>query len=198
MRTPKVLALAALLVLAGLVLPVPGQDNREQGQNADNAQQTLQGKIQSISAAQGRLAVRDQRDTEHRIQVGRDARVIINGQKAQLADLKEGQPVTVTYRSIATEIRTGQGGASETATDNARERAAQARTQGKVQSVLDEQNQLVLRDQNGKERRFQVGREARVNIDGKQGRLADLRRGQEVSVSYQMTATEIRSGRQQQ
>jgi hypothetical protein len=199
MRAPKVLAMAAALALLGLGFQALGQENRDQA-GAQREQQNLQGKIQSVQAEQGQLVVRDQQNKEHRFQVGRTARVNVNGEKAQLADLKEGQQVTVTFRNVATEIRTNRDGANETATDNAKETAAnrnQARTQGKIQSVSGEQNQLVLRDQAGKERRFHVGREARVTIDGKAGQLADLRRGQEVSIAYQMMATEIRAGRQE-
>jgi hypothetical protein len=71
---------------------------------------------------------------------------------------------------------------------------ASSETAGKIERVDAAQNLFTMRDKKGQQWMFHTGRDARVQVDGKDAKLGDLREGQEVTVTYRQTLTEIRAG----
>lgn len=67
----------------------------------------------------------------------------------------------------------------------------QETVKGKVQSVNADQNQVVVRDENNHNMTFQIAKDARVRVNDKEGRAADLKEGDEVSVSFRRVARDI-------
>ncbi|HEY1861419.1 MAG TPA: hypothetical protein VGG61_13750 [Gemmataceae bacterium] len=71
---------------------------------------------------------------------------------------------------------------------------------GKLKSVEAAKNQFVLTDANGKDWTITLAKDAKVIINDKEGKLADLKGGEEVDVTYTkagdaLTASAIRATR---
>jgi len=64
-----------------------------------------QGQVAKVSDANRQLIVKDRNGKERTFQVGQDAKVRLNGQDSNLADLKAGNEVTVAYGMVAQDIR---------------------------------------------------------------------------------------------
>lgn len=168
-----------------------GQQAAQQGQREQQGRHQLRGKIQTVAADQQQFTIRDQKDHDWTFRAGRDAKVQVNGKDARLADLKQGQEVTVSYHQMLTDIQAGKNN------DPAAPQQAKGQTvRGQIQRVDATQHQVAIRDQNGKEHSFQVGQNTRVQVDGKNAKLADLQQGQEVTATRQLVANDIRVGAQ--
>jgi hypothetical protein len=168
------------------------QTAQQEGQGrGQQAQHQARGRIERVNADQNQFTLKDQNGRELTFQAGRNARVELGGREARLADLQQGQEVTVTYRQVLTDIRAGeQAGTGQQAHGNT--------VHGQIQQVQAAQHQIRLRDQKGKEHTFQVGQNAQVQVNGRNGTLADLQQGQQVTATQQMVANEIRTGGQTQ
>ncbi|HXG11616.1 MAG TPA: hypothetical protein VNK04_17810 [Gemmataceae bacterium] len=152
------------------------------------AAQTMHGLVQRVAADQNQITVRDESGKEWTFQADRDAKVRLNDRDSRLGDLRTGDQVSITFEKRgnilhAQDIRSERG-----------EQAAQ-RTHGQIDNIAPDQQQLVLKDQTGKQRRFQISRDAKIQIGGREGRLADLKQGDEVTVAYQLVAQMVRSER---
>ena len=69
---------------------------------------------------------------------------------------------------------------------------------GKIKKLSADRNEFTLTDQNNKEWTFSLDDAAKVRLGDKDGRLNDLKEGDEVTVTYQkkgekLMATEIRA-----
>jgi len=160
-------------------------------QQGKETQHQARGKIENVKADQQWFTVKDEKGHEWTFHAGRNARIEANGKETKLADLQQGQDVTVSYRQVLTEI---QAGKTNETTDNQQAKSQMVR--GKIQSVEAGQMQIRLRDQDGKDHTFQIGQNARVQLDGRNATVADLQQGQEVTATRQMVANEIRTGNQ--
>jgi len=149
----------------------------------------IRGQVQRIAADQNQLVVQDQEGKEWTFQVGRDAQVRVGDREQRLADLKQGDRVIVLYN------REGDTLTAHAIRSRQRGQAAAEVARGQIQRVAADQNQLILKDQRGGQRAFQVSQDAQVHVAGKEGRLADLKQGDDVSVVYELRAREIRSER---
>ena len=95
------LALAAMacLTTAALADDKPGnadnQNRKANNQNQADHQQTVKGKVQSMSDDNKQIVVRDENNRDWAIQIAKDARVRVNDKDAQASDLKDGDQVTV-------------------------------------------------------------------------------------------------------
>jgi len=69
---------------------------------------------------------------------------------------------------------------------------------GKVQSVNADQNQIVVRDENDHNMTFRIAKDAKVRVNDKEARAADLKEGDEVSVSFRRVARNICSAQGEQ
>jgi Cu/Ag efflux protein CusF len=150
-------------------------------------EQHARGTIQSVDAGNNRVVVKDNQGKERTFQVGKDARIRVHEKERTLSDLKAGDHVAIRYvkegeRLVARGIRSAERG----------RQAGQAR--GKVESVDAGNHRLVVKSRDGKEHAFRLAKDARVHVNGRDGKLADLRAGDEVSVAFQLVAQEIRSG----
>jgi ribosomal 50S subunit-recycling heat shock protein len=146
-----------------------------------------QGRIESISADKKEFVVKDAKGKEHTFNLGRDAKVRLDGKESQFADLKTGDQVVIAYEKeadqmMARHIRSTRRGATRTAL-------------GEIKSISAAKNQLTLKDLGGKEHTFNLARDAKVQLGEKEGKLADLKAGDEVNVTYQALATNVRSNR---
>ena len=176
---PMALALAACLSLSARA----DQPKADAPNRADD-QETVKGKVQSVSADQNQIVVRDDNNHEVAFQIAKDAKVRVNDKEARAADLKEGDEVAVSFRRVARNVCSAQG-------DQAGEFAA-----GRVQRTSGDGNQLVLKGHDGQEQTFQVAQNARVRVNDKEGKLSDLKEGDHAVVSYskqgeQLAAREV-------
>ncbi len=178
------LAPLALALAACLSMSARADQAKADAQNRSDDQETVKGKVQSVSADQNQIVVRDENNHDMAFQIARDARVRVNDKDARAADLKEGDEVAVNFRRVARNICSSQG-------DQGGEFAA-----GRVQRA--ENNQLVLKGHDGQERTFQVAQNARVRVNDKEGNLSDLKEGDHAVVGYtkqgdQLNAREVMS-----
>jgi Cu/Ag efflux protein CusF len=179
---PLALALAACLSLSARADQAQAQ--KADAPNRAGDQDTVKGKVQSVSADHNQIVVRDENNHDMTFQVARDAKVRVNDKDAQAADLKEGDEVAITFRRVARNVCSAQG-------DQAGEFAV-----GRVQRVGADNNQLVLKGHDGQERTFQVAQNARIRCNDKEGKLSDLKEGDHAVVAYakqgdQLAAREI-------
>jgi hypothetical protein len=73
-------------------------------------------------------------------------------------------------------------------------------TKGKIKSVNADKSELVLTDDNGKDWTFELAKDGKVQLNNKDGKFADLRKGDEVTITYEkkgekLMASEIRCTR---
>jgi len=172
-RLPQWVHVALALALTiGLSLPVLAADEAAKA-NPQADQQSAQGKVVSVSADQNQVVVRDQNGREWTFHVARDAKLHgTNNQEMKLADLKEGDQVTINYHMAANEVRS--------------DRNAQGAelAQGRIKSLGADNNQFVLTDNNGKDWTFRADANARVRVNDKDGKLADLKAGDDAVIAY--------------
>jgi Cu/Ag efflux protein CusF len=69
---------------------------------------TAHGQIKSVVADKNQLVLKDSQGRERRFQIAQDAKVRLNDKEANLAALREGEEVAVTYRMVATNIQNNQ------------------------------------------------------------------------------------------
>jgi len=170
--------------------------------NQARAQDLRQGQIVNVTyELQGTQLVASQ------VQAQQAAQTAQQGAGQQPAQAGAQQPTRGEAVGQAPARQETQQADRQTARDQAQANAQQnARGQqqgkhearGKIESVNADQHQFALKDQNGKDLTFQCGRDARVNLNGKECKLADLQKGQEVTVAYQQMLTEIRAGEKNQ
>jgi hypothetical protein len=73
-------------------------------------------------------------------------------------------------------------------------------TKGKIKSVNADKSELVLTDDNGKDWTFELAKDGKVQLNNKDGKFSDLRKGDEVTITYEkkgekLMANEIRCTR---
>jgi len=186
---PLALALAACLSMSARA--DEAKADKADAPNKSDEQESLKGKVQSVTADQNQIVVRDDNNHDMTFQIAKDAKVRVNDKDARAADLKEGDEVAVSFRRVARNICSAQG-------DQAGEFAA-----GRVQRSTAENNQLVLKGHDGQERTFQVAQNARVRVNDKDGKLSDLKEGDHAVVAYtkqgdNLAAREVMSEREGQ
>jgi Cu/Ag efflux protein CusF len=74
-----------------------------------------------------------------------------------------------------------------------REEQATETVKGRIQRIAAEQNQFLLRDQEGREWMVRLGRDAKVQVNDKESQFADLKEGDDVTVTVVRMARDIRS-----
>jgi uncharacterized surface anchored protein len=62
---------------------------------------------------------------------------------------------------------------------------------GKLKSVEAAKNQFVLTDANGKDWTITVAKDAKIVINDKEAKLADLKNGEELDVTYEKKGDEL-------
>lgn len=166
------------------------QNRNERGNQQQQASQTVRGQIQNVASDKHQIQLKDQNGREWTLQIGRDVKINVDGKEARVADLQQGQEVTVSYHAVLTDIRAGQ--------DNSAAQSASSHEQtvrGKIENVAAGEHQLRIRDQNGRERTFHIGRDAQVIVNGQNSSLADLQQGQQVTATQHLVANDVRTGR---
>lgn len=171
-RFQKSLFVAFALAAAVCLTTAVHADNAGKDQARSDDQDAIKGKVQSISAEHNQFVLRDDKDREWAFQVAQDAKIRINDKEGRLADLKEGDEVTVNSRRVARDVLASQG-----------EQAGQV-AGGRVERVSADGRQLTVKGHDGQERTFQIGQDARVRVNDKEGQLADLKEGDHVAVVY--------------
>ena len=172
-RFHNLLALLALVAMAGLTTAVRADDQAAQANNQNKAQQqqTIKGTVQRISDNHQQIVVRDQNNRDVAVRIGQNSKIRINDKEGQASDLKDGDQVTVTFRQVVRRVMTSQGG------------QANQFVAGRVQSVSADGTQLVVKDHRGQEHKFQVIQNAAVRVNGKNAKLSNLKEGDHVLVA---------------
>jgi Cu/Ag efflux protein CusF len=158
----------ALALLAGLAVQAVAEEPARRDQGLSNAQ----GQIQRVDADKHQLVLKDAEGKEWHFQVGKDARVRVNGRDSTLADLKAGERVNINYQALAREVRSGAGAAGE------------QHARGTIQRVDAANNRVVVKDNDGKEWTFQVGKDARIRVNERERKLSDLKAGDHVAIRF--------------
>jgi Cu/Ag efflux protein CusF len=153
---------------------------------ANRATELTQGQITKLLADQNQFVLKDREGKEWTFHVNRDAKVRLNDKTTNFADLKTGDNVTILYEKqndqfMARDIRSGRG------------QQAPGVAKGQVTMISGENRQLTLKDRDGKEKTFQVGQNAKVRVNGEDSKFADLKKGNEVTITYGLVARDIRS-----
>jgi uncharacterized Zn ribbon protein len=179
------LPVLALALVVGLTMPVLAADDPAGGTD------TVKGKIQRVSADDHQFVLRDNNGRDWTFQVAREAKVRVNDKDSNLADLKQGDEVTINYQRMANEIRS-----------NPRQQGADV-TQGTIKSVAPNDNQLVLTDTNNKDWTFQLGENSRLRLADKDIKIGDLKQGEHATIFYtkqgdRLMANEVCSSREGQ
>jgi len=172
-RLPKCFAaLLALGLLASLATPAL-------------AEEYSKGTVKRIDAGRDEIILKGVlSDTIFHMDKG--AWVLIDGRKSKLADLKEGDKVTVEYNKkgsdmLATAVRCLRN-ASE--------------TNGTIRFVIADKNQIVLRGV-VKDTAYTLDKNAKIYVNRDERNLSDLREGDEVYLTYEqrgdvLTINEVR------
>jgi Cu/Ag efflux protein CusF len=170
-RLPKVRMALAFVALLGLAFTASADEDK--------------GTVKSVFLDKNEIVLKGiLSDTTY--DINKDAKVCLDGRKAKLADLKEGDKVAIDFEKTGDRRKSGEVRALRKATE----------ATGAVRGVNAEKNMLihrgVLKDANKHHEK-----DASVWINGKAGELADLREGDQVAVVYEERenmnhATEIR------
>jgi hypothetical protein len=159
-RLPLVRPGFALLLLLGLALSV----------SADEAK----GTIRSVNAQKSEIILKGVL-TDTTYEINKDAKFCLDGKKAKVGDLNEGDRVTIDYqkneqgRLLASEIR-----ALRKATE----------TTGAVRSVDPKRNLVILKGI-VRDSTYQLEKDATVWVNGKEGQLADVKEANQVRITYE-------------
>jgi len=143
------------------------------------------GTIRSVNADKNEIVLKGiLSDTTY--ELGENGRVCLDGRKAKLADLREGDHVALHYEKSGKRMIASEARALRNATE----------TSGAVRAVEAQNSRLILKGIL-KDTTYQVEKNATVWINGKEGQLADLRDGDNVTVTYeqrgdQLVASEVR------
>jgi len=171
-RLPKwLLGMLALALLLGLPAAV-WADDQASGQ-AKPGEVMAQGQVTKVQADQNQFVLKGKDGREMTFRVARDSQFFLNNKASKITDLKEGDEVTVQYRLHAQDVHAGTGAQATEA------------VRGQIKRVAADQNQLLLKDQNGKDMTFQLGQDARVRLNNKDGKVTDLKEGDDVIIRYQ-------------
>jgi len=144
------------------------------------------GEIKSISTDRDRIVLKDGRGKEMTFQINKDAKVRLGDKEGKIDELKVGEAVVIEYAKEGDQLmaRTIRWRKAEEATHL---------THGELKSVAATKNQFTLKDARGKERTFTVAKDATVRVGDREGKLGDLKEGDQVNVAYQALATDVRA-----
>jgi Cu/Ag efflux protein CusF len=138
------------------------------------------GTIRSISADKAEVVVKGiVSDTTY--ELNKDARLCLDGKKAKIGDLQEGDRVTVEFDKT----KQGHLKASEV---RALRKATE--TTGTVRSADAQKNQLTLKGI-VKDTTYNLEKSTVVLINGKEGKVADLREGDQVRITYEQRGDQL-------
>jgi len=146
------------------------------------------GEIKGIAHDRSLLILKDAQGKEHTFMLDKESKVRLADKDGKIADLKLGDEVVIGWekngdRMMARHIRAQRG-----------ERASHL-AHGEVAKVVADKNELVLKDARGNERSFQLASDAKVRVGDKDSKLADLKQGDKVNVTYAQLVTDIRANR---
>jgi len=146
----------------------------------------LHGQIKSIDADKNELVLTDAKGKEHTFTLDKDAKVWVTSKESKISDLKKGDRVGVRYEKSGDDLKAQRIRAH-------RGNTAVRMAHGEVKSVAAKKNQLVIKDASGTERTFNLAKDAKVQVGNEDSKLADLKEGDKVNVTYARMVTEIRS-----
>jgi Cu/Ag efflux protein CusF len=155
-RATKFMSVFAVLVFAGYV-------------SADETK----GAIKSVDTGRNEVVLKGV--VQNSIyELNKDAAVCLDGVKSKLADLKEGDHAVVVYEKkgdhlMASEVR-GLRNAQEAT--------------GTVRGIFADKKEITLKGV-VKDTTYELNRDGTVWLNGNESRLADLREGDQVTITYQ-------------
>jgi len=146
------------------------------------------GEIKGLALNKSLLILKDAQGKEHTFMLDKDSKVRLALKDAKLDDLKLGDMVVIGWEKKGDNMR---------ALFIRAHRANQATriTHGEVKSVEAKKNELVLKDAGGNERCFHLAKDAKVDLGSSDSKLADLKKGDRVNVTFARMVTDLRSDR---
>jgi hypothetical protein len=163
--TRWLLGVWVLALLAGMSAPARAADEEK-----------VRGRIKSLRADKNEFVMTDSTGKNWNFHVDVGAKVYVKDKESKFSDLQVDDHVLVTYKTInkkpiAREIKLEERTDTETAV-------------GKIKSLKLDKDQMVLTAVNKKNYTFLFGPAVRVVIGGKEGKRADLKEGDEISIDY--------------
>ncbi len=137
------------------------------------------GTIASVNAASAQVVIKGVVSNTI-YDLSKDARVCLDGGKAKLGDLRDGDQAVIEYKKSGNQMIASEVRALRKASE----------TTGTVRNVNSENSQLVLKGV-VKDTTYHLEKNATVWINGKEGRLADLREGDQVRVTYESRGDQL-------
>ncbi len=158
LRSTKILGTLALALVFGLAMNARAEETS--------------GTVKAVDATKAQIVLKGLiSDTTYN--VNKDAAITLDGVKSMLADLKEGDHVTLTYRN---------NGGQMAATDIRGLRIAHEAT-GTVRSAFADRNEIVLKGLLS-DTTYNLDKGATVWLNGKESTLAAAREGDQALVTY--------------
>jgi len=148
----------------------------------------MRGQLKGLALDKSLVILKDANGKEHTFMLDKETKVRLADKDAKTADLKLGDEVVIGWEKsgtqmMARQIRCHRG-----------EHAARIAL-GEVKKVGTEKNELVLKDASGNERCFHLAKDAKVRLEDKDSKLADLKQGDKVAVTYARMVTDLRANR---
>jgi Cu/Ag efflux protein CusF len=138
------------------------------------------GTIRAVNPDKGEIVVKGIL-SDSTYELNKDARLCLDGKKAKVGDLHEGDHVTIEFLKAGdNRLRAAEVRALRKATE----------TTGTVRGAMSEKNQLILKGIL-KDTTYQMEKDAMVWINGKEGKLADLREGDQVRITYEQRGDQL-------
>jgi translation initiation factor IF-1 len=159
----------------------PNQQQPQQPQQgAVNAGKTMRAKVTRVEGTD-RIMVRTNDNRDVVFFANPQTRFMVNGRQARIADLQSGNDINVIYtvdgeRHVVSQVQVGEATATTPGVDDRRFR-------GKITKIVSRE-QFVAKAQTGKEANFYTQPQAQITIDGKAGKIDDLKVGMDVDVQY--------------
>jgi Cu/Ag efflux protein CusF len=149
------------------------------------ADAVARGKIKSIEAEKKQFVLTDMNGKDWTFDLG-DHFTISRGEKeGKFADLKPDDEVSIAYDKGITKFTANyilvHEGANKTAELG----------RGSVKTFDPDKKQLTLTDPNGKDWAFKISNDAKVRLNDKEGKVADLKLGDKVTVVYEKKGEEL-------
>jgi Cu/Ag efflux protein CusF len=146
----------------------------------------LRGQIKSIDTDKNELVLKDAKGKEHTLTLDKEAKVWLGSKESKTSDLKKGDRVMIAYAKSGDDLKAQQIRAY-------RGNQATRMARGEVTSIAAKKNQLVIKDDTGTERTFNLAKNAKVQVDDTDSKLADLKEGDQVNITYARMVSEVKA-----
>lgn len=170
---------------------------------ARNKMMTITGTILNVNAARHQVQVRATNGKTYVVRVPSSMRIMSNGKKQTISDLKPGMEVkvsgsiirtnTLTARSLSESKRVSMPSSTGSANETSRKTATRTKLNtitGTITNVMSSRNEIEVRSAKGKTYIVKVPASTQIMSKGNKIKISDLKKGTEIRVTGQMTGTD--------